>query len=308
MQQQITDRDDRWAMILAGGEGTRLRSLTRRISGDERPKQFCPVIGPESLIEQTRRRARLLIKPSRTLLVLTRTHEAFYAPLLHGTPPRTTIVQPIGRGTAPAILYGLLRIGAVSPAGAVVILPSDHYVSDDARFMAHVASSFVALDRHPDLVVLLGVEPNAAESEYGWIEPGDAMPHSPLRSVRSFREKPTPPGAAQLLASGCLWNSFVMVARVAALLEMIRRTLPALDQAFSTIRDVIGTPAEGDAADRVYSRLSPTDFSASVLAANQAHLAVLRMTGVGWTDLGQPHRVLSTLRRLGLEPAWAVSA
>lgn len=299
------DRNDQWGLILAGGEGIRLRSLTRRISGDERPKQFCAVIGRESLFEQARSRARLLIAPARTLLVLTRAHDRFYAPLLQDAQPGTVIVQPLGRGTSPAILYGLLRIAAVSRTAMVVILPSDHYVSDDARFTAHVASGFAAVDRHPDLVVLLGIEPDTAETEYGWIEPGDGLPGSDLRSVRRFWEKPAPTMARRLLADGCLWNSFVMVARVAAFLGLIRRTLPALDDAFRPVRAAVGTTAEADAAREVYARLSPLDFSVEVLARNPRHLAVLPVTGIKWTDLGQPRRVLVVLRALGLQPAWA---
>jgi mannose-1-phosphate guanylyltransferase len=68
-------------MILAGGDGMRLRSLTQRITGDERPKQFCPVIGGRTLLEQTWRRTGQVAPPERTLLVFTRRHERFYEPL-----------------------------------------------------------------------------------------------------------------------------------------------------------------------------------------------------------------------------------
>lgn len=143
----------------------------------------------------------------------------------------------------------------------VVILPADHYVSDDARCMAHVASGFAAVDRYPDLVILLGIEPDTAETEYGWIEPGDGLPGSDLRCVRHFWEKPAPTMARRLLADGCLWNSFVMVAPVAASLGLIGRTLPALDAAVRPIRAAVGTAAEADAAREVYARLSPLDCS-----------------------------------------------
>ena len=217
-------RDARWAMILAGGEGARLQPLTRRISGDERPKQFCSIVGPDSLLEQTRRRTALLVDPSRTLLILTRAHEAFYAPLLGKTTTATAVVQPLGRGTAAAILYGLVRVAAISPAAAVAIVPSDHYVADERRFMAYVAAGFASLDCHPELVVLLGIEPDSAETEYGWIEPGEPVPGSPLLRGRGFWEKPTPMLAARLLARGCLWNSFVVVGGVSTLLQLGVRT------------------------------------------------------------------------------------
>lgn len=299
-------RDDRWALILAGGEGVRLRSLTRRISGDERPKQFCPVIGRDCLLEQTQVRAAQLIAPARTLLVLTQEHERFYAPLLRGADPGTLVVQPVGRGTAPAIFYGLLRIAVVSPAAAVAVLPSDHWVSDDARFMAHVMSAFLVGDSHRDLVILLGVGPDTAETQYGWIEPGERLPPSALRRVRRFWEKPTSAAARQLLVRGCLWNSFVMVARVATLLGLFRRALPALGTAFGPIHEAAGTPAEGAAARHVYARLAPADFSRAVLTPNPAHLAVLPVTDVGWSDLGQPGRVAAVLNAIGVAPDWAV--
>src|ERR1043165_9278751 len=100
---------DRWAVILAGGDGTRLRSMTRAITGDDRPKQFVPVIGGGQLLEKTRRRGALSIEPSPTLVVVTRKHRRFYKPLGREISPGLLLEQPANKGTAPAILYALLR-------------------------------------------------------------------------------------------------------------------------------------------------------------------------------------------------------
>jgi mannose-1-phosphate guanylyltransferase len=291
-------------LILAGGEGRRLRSLTRLITGDERPKQFCKILGQDTLLVQTRRRAAVLIEPARTLVVLTRAHARFYGPLMGTLPPDQAIIQPMGRGTAPAILYGLLRIAAEDPRGTVVILPSDHYVADDRAFMQHVATACGAVDERPDLMVVLGIAPRGPETEYGWIEPGDPLPLSDLRRVRRFWEKPAPAVASLLYESGCLWNSFVMVAQVPTLLTLIRLRLPGLIAAFEGARGFMGTEKEAQAIERVYSHLAPSGFSEDILAGAPANLAVLPLFGVPWSDWGQPERVLRTLAELGLEPAW----
>jgi mannose-1-phosphate guanylyltransferase len=295
----------RWGLILAGGEGMRLRPLTRAVVGDERPKQFCPLLGPETPLERTRRRAGLVIPPAWTLVALTRRHERFYRPLIAGTPPHCAVIQPGERGTAPAILYGLLRIAAIAPTAGVAILPSDHYVSDDHVFMHHVATAFAAVETRPDLVVLLGVAPTYAEPEYGWIEPGAPIPGTPLLRVSRFHEKPTRALAEDLLGRGDLWNSFVMVARVPALLSMIRQAAPALATAFAAVGAALGTPAEGAAARRTYDGLASSSFSVDVLATRPSHLAVLPVRGVAWSDWGHPERVMATLAGLGIRPAWA---
>ncbi len=152
-------RANRWGVILAGGDGTRLRPLTRRITGDERPKQFCAIFDGKTLLDQTRHRVSLTISPDQTMVVVTQTHERFYGPLLAGLSPDHVVVQPKNQGTAPAILYSLLRLVTMAPAASVAFFPSDHYFSDGERFLSHVESAYEAVDLRPDLVTLLGMTP-----------------------------------------------------------------------------------------------------------------------------------------------------
>jgi mannose-1-phosphate guanylyltransferase len=295
---------ERWGLVLAGGQGLRLRRLTRVLAGDERPKQFCQLLGNETLLERARRRAALEIPPARIVVSLMRGHERFYRPLLGGMPAHCAVVQPQDRGTAPAILYGVMRIARLAPMSMVAVFPSDHYVSDDHRFMQHVAAAFRALEARPDLVVLLGIAPETAESEYGWIEPAESISGTPLFRVRRFWEKPAEDLAHALLDRGCLWNSFVMVASVPTLIALVRQAAPALHDAFATVEAALGTPAERSEVQRLYGRLEPSNFSEVVLASRPANLAVLPVSGVRWSDWGQPERVVAVLRSLDLRPEW----
>jgi mannose-1-phosphate guanylyltransferase len=303
----------RWGVVLAGGEGARLRPLTRVIAGDERPKQFCRILGRESLLGQACQRLARSVPASRALVVLTRCHERFYVPLLDELRGARTVIQPAARGTATAILYALLRIERESPDAAVVLLPCDHYVSDEAAFMAHVDAAFAAVQARPERVVRLGVAPAGPETAYGWIEPA-APVRVPVAGapavyrVGRFWEKPARPLAETLLERGCLWNSFVVVARVPTLLAAIRRALPALFESFAAVRPLLGGPAEAVAVGSLYDALGSADFSSAVLQGQAAELAVLPVHGVAWSDWGDPRRVLSSLAELGQRPGWARAA
>ena len=296
---QAKRKRNRWAVILAGGDGVRLRPLTRRISGDERPKQFCPVLGEETLLDQTRRRVTMGFSPQRIAVVVTKSHESYYSPLLCSYPPHSVVVQPENRGTSPAILYSLLRIFAADP-NSVAFFPSDHYVSDDRIFMRHVSQALDAVCAGPDRVVLLGITPEAPEVEYGWIEPGSPI-HTrstgTLHCVHRFWEKPAFALAQALLGRGCLWNSFVMAGTTTGFLRLIRQAAPKLYFAFDEMRTVPGTPQYKASMENLYRRLPSLNFSEQVLVPRGADLALLPVSGVRWSDLGTPQRVAHSLAR-----------
>jgi mannose-1-phosphate guanylyltransferase len=266
-----------WAVILAGGDGVRLRSMTRGIAGDDRPKQFCPLVGEDTLLTETRRRAALTVPAHRTLVVVNRAHERFYTPLLADLRAPGLVAQPENRGTAPAILYALLVLA----------------------FMRQVEHAFDGCARRPDLMTLLGIAPDRPEPGYGWIEPGEPVvgASSGLREVRGFWEKPAAAEAERFRAQGWLWNSFVMVGRVSTLLALLRLAVPDLYRSFAEITAALGTVGELPALERLYCGLSSVDFSRQVLAARPDRLAVLPVGGVHWDDLGDPERVLAARRR-----------
>jgi mannose-1-phosphate guanylyltransferase len=275
-------------VILAGGDGKRLLPVTRKISGDDRPKQFCALTGGETLLYQTSRRVSGMIPDRQTLFLLTQTHERFYADQLAHVAAERLLIQPYNHGTAPAIAYSLAHIDRLDPNAVVGFFPSDHHFANNEAFADHMDLAFAQAERDVERVILLGIQPDAPEESYGWIEPGNLVASGGVSQVRRFWEKPSGRVAARLMRSGCLWNSFVMVGRVSAFLAMIGRTLPEIIRAFESM--------EGRGLDELYARIPATNFSDEVLAKRPSDLTVLPASGLGWSDLGEPQRVLSALR------------
>jgi mannose-1-phosphate guanylyltransferase len=277
------------------------RELVRTVPDYQPARRNLELLG--SQLEQTRLRVSLAVGENRILTVLTRAHECHYRNLLKEVPPENLVIQPENRGTAPAILYALLRLSDVARDAYVAVFPSDHFVSDDREFMRHVDLAFDAIGLRPEMIVLLGITPHAAESGYGWIEPGELVAaRAPLFRVLRFWEKPANEIARELLRAGCLWNSFVMVARVSTLIGLIMVAMPELLTSFSKIHDLLGTAREPSGLERLYKRIPTASFSDEVLERYPINLGVLPVHGIEWSDLGEPQRVRAVLSRLGVHP------
>jgi mannose-1-phosphate guanylyltransferase len=133
-----TSPASRWAVLLAGGDGTRLRDLTRRISGDSRPKQFCQLFADRSLFEQTRQRIDPLFPRNRQVPVLSRAHEKYFAAASAQAGGSWALVQPGNRGTGIAIALASLHILSFDPEAMISVFPCDHYYSDEESFRATI--------------------------------------------------------------------------------------------------------------------------------------------------------------------------
>jgi mannose-1-phosphate guanylyltransferase len=292
-----------WGVLLAGGDGTRLQALTTRIEGDSRPKQFCRMLGDETLLTQTRRRISPLFDGDKMITVVTQKHEEFYSRELNDLPPTAIVVQPENRGTGVALATAILMLRELDAEAIVAAFPCDHHYRNEHAFLDAVEAGILVARDNSDAIVLLGAEATYPETEYGWIEPARAFPSgvsfAPAR-VRQFWEKPTLATAQDLLHRGCLWNTFVTIARVSAFIDVLCHKA-----ANSMIRLAAGI-VEND-LDSAYRSIPPIDFSRDVLASRPERLLVVRDAASGWTDLGNPNRVFDTLAREGIAPAWLES-
>jgi len=288
-----------WGIILAGGEGKRLQTFIRERYGSDIPKQYCTFTGTRSMLRHTIDRAELLITPEQLLILASMQHARYIHEQLDDRPAGTVIVQPYRRETAPAILYPLLHVHQQNPEGIVCIIPSDHFVLNEQGFMKYMEFSSEFVAANPQSIMLLGIHPQEPEGEYGWIVTGDEIPtgnSNRVYNISQFVEKPDPFTAKHLFKTGNLWNTMVVVSRVRALLRLFELFTPSMYRAFWDIRHAIGSSAEVQVVEDLFSKLSPTNFSYSILERNPAGLRAVKVEGAYWSDWGDAGRIQRDLK------------
>jgi mannose-1-phosphate guanylyltransferase len=229
--------------------------------------------------------------------VVARHHKHWWGAELAAEPESNVIAQPGNRGTGNGILLPLLHIMARDPDARIVLLPSDHHVSDEHVLAAALQEAVRKLEARPNHVLLLGISPEEADPDLGNIVRGsDDGPA--VWTVSRFVEKPNAPFARVLIDAGALWNAFIVVAHAQALLRVFAQRFPGI---VAEMRSVIEqNPCTGDAPDAVidlYRGLPDIDFSREILQHSASVLRVLAVKPCGWSDLGTPQRVAKALRR-----------
>jgi mannose-1-phosphate guanylyltransferase len=229
-----------YVVILAGGGGTRLWPHSRR----SRPKQFLPLLpGGETLLAATVRRTRPLCPIARTLVVTTAEQVDELRRCVPELPIDNILIEPLGRNTAPCIGLAAVAVAQRDPQAVMAVLPSDHFVADEAGFASTLESAlFCAASGH---IVTLGIRPTAPETGYGYIRLGDREEKDqaghPVYRAAAFVEKPDAARARAYLDSGSyVWNSGTFFFPARRILDELHRHLPALG---AILDDIAAHPA-----------------------------------------------------------------
>ncbi len=293
-----------WGIVLAGGEGTRLQNLVKRLYGYPRPKQYCTLTGTHSLIKQTIYRASKIISNKNILTVVTHDHSKYYREELSNRPVETIIVQPCPRGTSAGILLPVAKIYKSDPDSIVAIFPSDHFIREENRFINYIKEASLFVERNPDLIVIVGVRPDRIESGLGWIERGEKIYSNNddlnFLHIHKFLEKPDLAVSASLFASGCLINTFIVVGKSKTILNQMETHLPRLFDAFAPIFNSLGTEHEKITIKQIFKLVPDGNFSEDFLEKVCDHLAVLEIPDVYWSDWGEEQRITHDLEKFHL--------
>ena len=262
-----------WVLILAGGRGTRFWPLSRR----NLPKQCLSLDGGPTLIQRTLRRLFPDVPPSRVLVVTGPDMAAILAEQLPELPPENLLIEPSGRNTAPAIVWGTW-VAAQRGADVVAVLPSDHLVADENAFRAALQTAAAAA-RTPGALVTLGVVPTRPETGFGWIARGTLPdPTSGLSFVSRFIEKPPLARAVEMLNTGdVLWNAGMFLWRPDSLRDAVLRWLPGCEAMLDGLE-------QGRGIADVWSEAEATSIDYGIMERS-ADVRVLPVD-FGWSDIG----------------------
>ncbi|HXT00202.1 MAG TPA: sugar phosphate nucleotidyltransferase [Elusimicrobiota bacterium] len=299
-----SDSLKRWAVVLAGGDGQRMEAFIRRWLGHPRPKQYCAFSGLRTMLEHTVDRARGVVSPSRIVTVINTDHRRYVEEPRRLDIAGRIIEQPRRCDTGPGVFLPLTHVMAQDPEALVAIMPSDHFIHPIDKFSALVNEAFLLAADMPDKVILLSARPDSAESDYGWISPGEAIAGRGAMLVERFKEKPQAAEAAELHRRGGLWNTMIMVARVSALWDIARKSQPAMIKRFDELRPWMGRAEQDAAVARAYAAMESVNFSRDIVEPAAARMAVMPMEGIHWSDWGRPQRIAETLSKIGKTQAF----
>ncbi|MEO8614504.1 MAG: mannose-1-phosphate guanylyltransferase [Luteolibacter sp.] len=285
-----------YALILAGGSGTRFWPLSR----NARPKQLLDLFGNGTLLEQTIKRLDGLV-PMENILILTNAQQLDgVREIATMLPPENIFSEPAKRDTAPAVALGIGLIAARNPDALMMVLPADQLIQDTAAYHS-VMRDALAVALKSDGLVTIGIKPTWPCPSYGYIERGGRAnisglqcEHPPVEVTR-FREKPNPELAEQFLAQGNFsWNAGMFVWSLPTVIKQLTSHAPQLSNFISELRRSTDIPATVAAQ---FPKLTPISIDYALMETADRVLNI--EATFDWDDVGSWISVAKYLDRTG---------
>lgn len=275
--------DHTYAIIMAGGGGTRLWPVSRK----ERPKQLLPLIGEATLFQGTVQRLEGLFPPERILVVTVAEQVAEMQLQAPEIPAENYLVEPAPRGTASVVGLAAAILHKRDPQAVMAVLPSDHFIRNRDLFHYLLRAAFdVAKTGY---LVTLGITPTYPSTAYGYIQQGTPVPGDfkyPTYNVSRFTEKPDDATAQKMLRlSGHSWNSGMFIWTTERILGEFQLRMPELYTALGKIVAGMDSPDPFAVLESIWPDLKVETIDYGVMEKAEK-VAVLPAGGLGWSDVG----------------------
>lgn len=284
-----------YALILAGGSGTRFWPLSR----DARPKQLLNLFGDTTLLNQTIDRLEGLIPKENILILTNQLQEAAVREVASDLPAENIFAEPAKRDTAPAVALGAGLIAARDPEATMVILPADQLIQDVDSFHS-VMRDAIATASHTDALVTVGIKPTWACPSFGYVERGAKATitglalENPPHDVVKFREKPNAQLAEQFIAKGNFaWNAGMFIWSIPTLLNELTQHTPELA---GFIHDLIDSTDIKATVAAQFPNLNPISIDYALME-NASRVLNIEAT-FDWDDVGSWLSVSKYLEQL----------
>lgn len=272
-----------YAVIMAGGKGTRFWPRSR----EKNPKHLLDIISERTIIQETVDRIKPLVSPKNILVVTGKKHARTLMKQLPEIPSRNIIIEPEGKNTAACIGLAALHILKIIPDDVMIVLPSDHAISDSEKFIDVLGTAAKAAAEEEGLVTI-GIRPSSVQTGFGYIERAalyKSIENEDVFRVKSIREKPDFQKATEFVQSGDFyWNSGMFIWKASVILKEISRWLPELYSGLMKIDKTLGSPEESITVSRVYKKLASISIDYGVM--EKADNVFIIPGDFGWSDVG----------------------
>lgn len=275
--------DHTYAVIMAGGGGTRLWPISRK----ESPKQLLPLLGKETLFQSTFARLEKLFPPEHILVVTVEEQARIMREQVPSIPRENYLIEPAPRGTASVVALAAAVLKNRDPQAVMAIQTADHHIRNQDVFQYLLRTAFDVADK--GYLVTLGITPTFPSTGYGYIQQGEVLNGEykyPVYGVKRFVEKPDEATAQLLLRSGDhSWNSGMFVWRADAILAEVQKQMPDLFRAVNEISSAWDTPQKEDVIQKLWYDMKPQTVDYGIME-RAGHVAVIPAGGLGWSDVG----------------------